>query len=172
MGLYKQQICKYHHPIVYPLVYPGDEPVMAIIVNPIPVSPSKITSVSLSLVAVSINEPEHVSDDEVELEKLVASSDSDLDEVIKFGSLCLVMIPEIFLSTGISTADIVANNPVYHIDLGTLHDDATIVAGIHRKIHHVNKIDTTIFYDDSPQSQIDGGAGVSITNLVSLLHDI
>ena len=106
------------------------------------------------------------------MEKLVESSDSDLDEVIKFGSLCLVMIPEIFLSTGISTADIVANNPVYHIDLGTLHDDATIVAGIHRKIHHVNKIDTTIFYDDSPQAQMNGGAGVSVTNLVSILHNV
>ena len=80
------------------------------------------------------------------MEKLVASNNSDLDEVIKFGSLCLVMIPEIFLST----ADIIANNPVYHINLGTLHDDDTIVAGSHRKIHRVNKIDTTISYDDSP----------------------
>ena len=152
MGLYEQQIYKYHHPVVYPLVYPGDEPVMAIIVDPIPVSPSKIISVSPSLVAVSIDEPEHVLDDEVKLGKLVASSDSDPDEVIKFGSFCLVMIPETFLSTGISTADIAANNPVYDIDLCTLHDDDTIVAGSHGKIHCVNKIDTTIFYDDYPRA--------------------
>ena len=123
---------------------------MAITVDPITVSPSKITSVSPSLVAVSIDEPEPVSDDEAELEKLVASSDADLDEVIKFGSLCLVTIPETFLSCGISTANVVADNPVYHIDLGTLHDDKTVVAGSKTKTYHLNKVDTTLFYNDSP----------------------
>ena len=102
---------------------------MAITVDPIMVPPLKITSVALSLVAVSINEPEPVSNDKDALEKLVASSDADLHEVIKFGSLCLVMIPETFLSSSISTANIVADNPVYHIDLGNLHDDNTVVAG-------------------------------------------
>ena len=120
MGLYKQQICKYHHPTVYPPVYLVDEPVVAVTIDPISVSPSKITLVLPSLVAVSIDEPKHVPDEEAELEKLVASSDADLDEVIKFDSLCLVMIPETFLSCGISTADVVADNPVYHVDLGTL----------------------------------------------------
>ena len=170
LGLHDQQIYKYHHSIVYPLVYPGGEPVMAITIDPIPVSPSTITSVSPSLVAVSIDEPEYVPDEEVELEKLVASSDSDLDEVIKFGSLCSVMIPETFLSCGISTADVVADNPVYHIDLGTLQDDETVVAG--SKILNLNKIDTTLFYDDSPRAQMDGGAGVSVTNLVSIFHNV
>ena len=46
--LHKQQLCKYHHPIVYPLVYPEGEPVMAITVDPIIVPPSKITSISTS----------------------------------------------------------------------------------------------------------------------------
>ena len=126
LGLYEQQICKYHHPhpIDYPLTYPGDEPVMAITVDPIPLSRTKVPSVSPStqpsLVAVSIDEPDPIPDEELELEKLVEPSDSDLDEVIRFGSLCSVMIPETFLSCGISTTDVVANNPVYHIDLGTL----------------------------------------------------
>ena len=82
------------------------------------------------------------------------------------------MIPETFLPTGISTVDVVANNPVDHINLGTLHDDDTIVAGSNRKVHRVNKIDTTIFYDDSPQAQMDNGAGVSVTDLVSLLQGV
>ena len=148
LGLHDQQMCKYHPQIVYPLVYPGDEPVMALTIDPLPISPSTIISVSPSLVAVSIEKPEHVPDEEAELEKLVASSDAELDEVIKFGSLCSVMIPETLLSCGISTADVVADNPVYHIDLGTLQDDETVVAG--SKIHRLNKIDTTLFYDDSP----------------------
>ena len=97
LGLHDQQIYKYHHPIVYPLVYPGVEPVMAITIDPIPVSPSKITLVSPSLVAVSIDEPEYVPDEEAELEKLVRSSDSDLDEVIKFSSLCSVRLPKTVL---------------------------------------------------------------------------
>ena len=80
---------------------------------------------------------------------LVESSDADLDEVIKFGSLCSVMIPKTFLSSGISTTDVVANNPVYHIDLGNLHDDKTVVAGSKSKTYRLNKIDTTVFYDDS-----------------------
>ena len=39
LGLHDQQICKFHHPpIDYPSTYPGDEPVMAITVDPIPLS--------------------------------------------------------------------------------------------------------------------------------------
>ena len=59
------------------------------------------------------------------------------------------MIPEIFLSTGISTADIVANNPVYHIDLGTLHNIETVAAGIKSEIYCLNKFYVPIFYDNS-----------------------
>ena len=59
---------------------------------------------------------------------------------------------------------------MYHVDLGTLHDDETAVAGSKTKTYRLNKIDTTLFYDDSPQAQMNGGAGVSVTNLVSLLH--
>ena len=154
------------------LVYPGDKPVMAITVDLIIVPSSKITSVSPSLVAVSIDEPILVPDDEVELEKLVASSDADLDEVIKFGSLCSVMIPEKFLPSGISTANVVANNPVYHNDLGNLHDGKTVVAGNKTKTYRLNKVDTTVFYGDSPQAQMDSDTGVSIINSISLLHNV
>ena len=176
LGLHEQQLCKYHnsHPIDDILTYSGDEPVMAITVDPIPSSLTKKPSVSPStqpsLVAVSIDEPEPIPDEEVELEKLVKSSDSDLDEVIRFGSLCSVLIPETFLSCGISTADVMAGNPVYHVDLGTLQDEDTVVT--RSKSINLNKLDTTIFYDDSPRAQMDGGAGVSVTNLVSILHNV
>ena len=103
---------------------------------------------------------------------MVASSDADLDQIIKFGSLCSVMMSDIFLSSGISTADFVAGDPMNHIDLGTLHDDEKIVAGSKPKIYHINNIDTNLFYDDSPRGQMDDGTGVSITNLVSILHNI
>ena len=172
LGLYKQQLCPYHSPVISSLVLPGDELVMVITVDPITVLPSKITSVSPSLVAVTIDEPEPLPDEEAELEKLVASSDDDLDEIIKFGSLCSVMVPDTFLSSGISTADVVAGDPVYHIDLGNLHDDEIIVAGSKSKIYCINKVDTTLFYDESPRAQMDGGAGVSVTNLLSILHNV
>ena len=125
---------------------------MAITVDSIIVPPSKITAISPCLVAVSINEPESVSDDEIELENLVASNDADLDEIIKFGNLCSVMIPETFLSSGISTANVVADNPVYHIDLGNLHDDETVLVGSKSKTCRINKVDTTLFYNDSPRA--------------------
>ena len=64
---------------------------------------------------------------------LAESSNADLDEVIKFRSLCSVTIVDIYLSTGIFTTDIAADIPVYCIDLGKLHDDGTIVAGRKRK---------------------------------------
>ena len=145
---------------------------MEVTIDPIIVLPSKITSVSPSLVAVSVDDSVPVPDDKEELEKLVESSDEGLDEVIKFGSLCLVMISEIFLSPGISTIGVVASNPVHHVDLGTLHDDETIFAGSKSKIHCLNKVDATVFYDDSPWAQIDGGASMSVTNLISLLHSV
>ena len=143
---------------------------MAITVDPIPSSLTKKPSVSPStqpsLVAVLIDELKLISDEEVELEKLVKSSDSGLDEVIQFDSLCSVLIPETFLPCGISTADVMAVNPVYHIDLGTLQDEHTVVTG--SKSINLNKLDTTIFYDDSPKAQMDGGAGVSKFNDVPI----
>ena len=145
---------------------------MAITVDPTIVSPSKITSFSPNLVVVSINEPAPVPDNEAELEKLVASSDAGLDEVIKFRSLCSVMIPETFLSSGISTADVVSDNLVYHIDLSNLHDDKTVVTGSKTKTYRLNKVNTAVVYDDYPQAQMDGGAGVSVISLVSLLHNV
>ena len=82
------------------------------------------------------------------------------------------MVPYTFLFSGIFTADVVAGDPVYHIDLGNLHDDKTVVAGSKSKIYRINNINTTLFYDDSPRAQMDGGAGVSVTNLVSILHGV
>ena len=66
------------------------------------------------------------------------------------------MIPETFLSSVISTAYVVAGDPVYHIDLGNLHDDEAVVAGSKSKIYRINKVDTTLFYDDSLRAQMDG----------------
>ena len=167
LALHQLQLCKYHQPTACSLPYPGDEPVMAITVEPIVPTRSSTKAVSPTLIAVSVDEPILVPDEEAELEKLVESSDYDLDEVIQFGSLCSVTIPDTFLSTGISTADIVADN---HVDLDALHDDATIITG--NKVYPVNKVDTTIFYDDAPRAQMDGGAGVSVTNLISVLHNV
>ena len=101
------------------------------------------------------------------------SSDGDLGEIICLGSLCSIMIPKISLSAGISTADIVADNPVYHIDLSALHDNETVIAGSksNSKTYCLNKINITIFYDDSPQAQMDDTAGVPVRNLISLLHN-
>ena len=111
---------------------------MAITVESIIVPPSKITSVSPSLVAVSVDDRVPVPDDKTELEKLIESSDADLDEVIKFGRLCSVTIPKTFLSTGISSADVIANNPVYHMNLGNLHDDEIIVTRRKSKTYCLN----------------------------------
>ena len=152
LGLYEQQLCQYHSPTISPLVLPSNKTVMVITVDPITVLPSKITSVSPSLVAVTIDEPEPVPDEGAELEKLVASSDVDLDKIIKFGSLYSVMVLDTFLSSGISTADVVAGDLVYHIDLGNLHDDETVVVGNKSKIYYINKVDTTLFYNDSPRA--------------------
>ena len=68
------------------------------------------------------------------------------------------MIPKTFLSACISTADIVADNPVHHIDLGTLQHDETIVAESKSKIYCFNKVDVTIFSDDSPPSSNGRGS--------------
>ena len=103
---------------------------------------------------------------------MVASTYADFNEIIKFGSLYLVIIPETFLSSGISTADDVADDPVYHIDIGNLSYDKTVVAGSKSKISSINKVNTTLFYDDSPRAQMDSGARVSVTILVSILHNV
>ena len=66
LGLYEQQLCPCQSPAISSLVLPGDEPVMAITVDPITVLPSQIIFVSPSLVAVKIGKPEPVLDEEVE----------------------------------------------------------------------------------------------------------
>ena len=150
LALHQQQLYKYHHLIVYPLVYLVDEPVMAITVDPIIVPSLKITTVSPSLVAFYIDDPVPVLDDKAELDKLVESSDADLHKIIKLRCLCSVTIPETFLSGRISTANIVADNSVYHNDLDNLHNNETIVARCKNKTYCLTKVDTTVFYDDSP----------------------
>ena len=119
----------------------------------------KYCSSRKSSISTALDEPEPIPDEGVELEKLIESSDSDLDKVIQFGCLSSVLIHETFLSCGISTAD-----------LGTLQDEDTVVTG--SKSINLNKLDTAIFYDDSPRAQMDGGVGVSVTNLVSILHNV
>lgn len=104
-------------------MYPGDKPAIAITLELIIPSPSKITFVSPKLVVVSSDEHVPVPDNEAELERLVES-----DEIICFGSRCSVIIPQTFCATGISTVGIVPDNPVHHIDPGALHNDKKIVA--------------------------------------------
>ena len=145
---------------------------MAITVDSITVLPSKITSVSPSLVTITIDEPGPIPNEDAELVKLVASSDADLVEITKFGSLCSVMVPDAFLSSGISTTDVVGGDTVYHIDLGNLHHDRTVVAGSKSKIYRINKVDTTLFLVDSPRARMDGGTWVSVTNLVGILLNL
>ena len=76
---------KYHHPIVSPLVHPSDELVIAF-----------TESDSSTCIEDQLRFPKFSSyfywwpctfpDNGTELEKLVESSDADLDEVVKFGS--------------------------------------------------------------------------------------
>ena len=73
-----------------------------------------------TLTTVSVDDPVLIPDDEVGLDKIVESSDSNLDKVICFGSLCYVSLLDILLSTSISTVDVVIDGPIRHIDLGTL----------------------------------------------------
>ena len=153
-------------------MYPVDEPMMAITVDPIVPSPSKVTSVSPSLVAVSIDEPIPVLNDEAELEKLVESSDRDIDEVICFRSLCSVMIPEIFLSAGTSTADIVANNPVYHITLVLYMITRPLLLKIKVKTIFSIQLMPLSFMMTPLWAQMDSEASMSVTNLINLLHNV
>ena len=60
------------------------------------------------------------------------------------------MIPETFLSSSISTADVVTDNPVYHTNHGNMYDDKSVVAGSKSKTYCINKVDTALFYNDSP----------------------
>ena len=85
--------------------------------------------------------------------------------------VCVQLWFPIHFSAGISTTNLVANNPVYYIDLGDLYDDETVVAGSKSKVYCLNKVDATIFCD-SFWAQIDNRVGVSILNLISLLHNV
>ena len=84
LALYQQQLCEYYQPIAYLSIYPGDEPVMVVTIKSIIHLPSTITSVSPTLVAVTVDKSILVPDNEAELEKLVGSSNNNLNEVIHF----------------------------------------------------------------------------------------
>ena len=98
----------------------------------------------LTLVAVSVD-PLIIKqvNKEAELEKLIESSDSDLEVVIYFGSFCPITTPDNFLSAGISTANVVADEPIYRVSIGTLQHNETVVAG--SCIHCLYSTDKTIF---------------------------
>ena len=133
------------------VIEPGDEPIMAMIMEPV-------------LVAVTIQPA--VVDEDAELEKLVASSDADLEDIVRFGSLCSVLIPDYCLSTGISTADVFGDNPA---DMDCSPDDDTITTG--NILSKINCPDHVVFYDE-PRAQMDGGAKTTVTNMLALLHDV
>ena len=51
-----------------------------------------------------------------------------------------------------------------------IHNDDTVVAGF--TIYPINNVDATVFYDNKPCAQMDGGASVSDTNLLNILHNV
>ena len=146
LATYKQQMVPYEH-----VIEPGDEPIMAMIMEPV-------------LVAVTIQPA--IIDEDAELEKLVESSDADLEDIVRFGSLCSVLIPDYCLSTGISTADVFGDNPA---DMDCSPDDDTITTG--NILSKINCPDHVVFYDE-PRAQMDGGAKTTVTNMLALLHDV
>jgi hypothetical protein len=102
-------------------------------------------------------------EDDAELEKLIDSTEDDLDDAIAYKSLSTVTVPN-FVVNGIATSDVLGDD--YYGDDHETNCDATVTAG-------VNKIDNneSIFYDEI-RAQMDGGAKVSVTNLLMLLHNV
>ena len=63
--------------------------------------------------------------------------------------------PNMFLFICISTADIVTYNPIWHIGLGILHNDDTVVTG--KKVYQINQVNVTIYDDDDVWVKMDSG---------------
>jgi hypothetical protein len=140
----------------------GDEPIKSVIPDKIK-STSKIKSAT-SISSESSTTVESVEDeDDAELEKLVDSTEDDLDDVIAYKSLSTVTVPD-FVVNGIATSDILGDD--YYGDDHENNCDATVTAD-------VNKIgnNESIFYDKI-RAQMDGGPKISVTNLLMLLHNV
>ena len=126
-------------------------------------STSKIKS-NTSTSSESSTTVETVDDyDEAELEKLIDSTEDDLDDVIAYKSLATVIVPD-FVLNGAATSDVFGDD--YYGDDHEANCDVTVTAGINQ----LNNNDT-VFYDEV-RAQMDGGAKVSVTNLLHMLHNV
>jgi hypothetical protein len=84
--------------------------------------------------------------------------------VIEYKSLATVTLPD-FVINGIATIDVFGDD--YYGDDHEANCDETVTAGINK----LGSKNETIFYD-VVRAQIDGGAKVSVTNLLTLLHKV
>jgi hypothetical protein len=138
----------------------GDEPIMSVIPEKTK-STSKIKSTT-SISSQSSTTVETVEDEEDSaLEKLIDSTEDDLDDVIAYKSLATVTLPD-FVVSGIATSDVFGDD--YYGNDHEANCDETVTAGIN-KLGNNNE---TLFYDVA-RAQIYGGAKVSVTNLLALL---
>jgi hypothetical protein len=148
----------------------GDEPIMSVIPEKIK-STSKIKSAT-SISSESSTTVETVEDDnDVALGKLIDSTEDDLDDVIEYKSLATldeaieykslatVTLPD-FVINGIATSDTFGDD--YYGDDHEASCDETVTAGINKPGNN----NETLFYDVA-RAQIDGGAKVSVTNLLT-----
>lgn len=85
---------------------------------------AKLTLVSVSIDPHIVKKANNVE----ETGNLIKSSDAILEVVIHLGSLCSIIIPDTFLSAGISIANPIANEQIYHVDIGTFQDNQTVFA--------------------------------------------
>jgi hypothetical protein len=128
------------------------------------VIPEKIKSTT-SISSESSTTVETVEDkDDVALEKIIDSAEDDLDDVIRYKSLATVTLPD-FVITGIATSDVFGDD--YYGDDHEADCDETVTAGINR----LGINNETLFYVVA-RAQIDGGAKVSVANLLTLLHKV
>jgi hypothetical protein len=104
------------------------------------------------------------NNDEAALEKLINSTEDDLDDVIAYKSLATVPMPDSIIS-GIATSDVFGDD--YYGDDHVTNCDETVTVGTNKLGHNSE----TLFYDEV-RAQIDGGAKVSVTNLLTLLHKV
>jgi hypothetical protein len=128
-------------------------------------STSKIKSTT-SISSESSTTVETVEDkDDAALEMLIDSTENGLDDVIAYKSLATVPLPDFVISC-IATSDVLGDH--YYGDDHEANCDETITTAGINKLGNNNK---TLFYDEVC-AQIDGGAKVSVTNLLTLLHKV
>jgi hypothetical protein len=122
----KQYSKQKHKSKINQVILFGDETIMSVIPEKIK-STSKIKSTT-SISSESSTTVETVKDeDDVALEKLIDSTEDDVDDVIEYKSLATVTLPD-FVTDGIATSDVFGDN--YYGDDHEANCDETITAGI------------------------------------------